>query len=294
MKKTSCKMLVAGVLVASTLACFAAPYEDLDTSVLRIDGVEITSSAAEINIMDGVTSTASEINQLGALIAGTGTAMADTYMFIGNSSTQAVASTPAAVRTNLDLEIGTDVQAYDSDLDTWATISPSANAQALAILDYAAMRTNLSLVVGTDVLAPGGDLTGQINSIAVATVTDGAALGATALQPVTQVSGVSTASLVATVTFQSSISGPQSLTGWISESAGGVGVGTNAVSIADGGDTAVLAGGGAGDAYAVWTSHTDGLSTLDITFTAGQVGLYFNTVQRNGVVVSTPAITVAP
>jgi len=72
MKKTSCKMLVAGVLVASTLACFAAPYEDLDTSVLRIDGVEITSSAAEINIMDGVTSTASEINQLGALIAGTG------------------------------------------------------------------------------------------------------------------------------------------------------------------------------------------------------------------------------
>jgi len=72
MKKLNVKMLIAGVLVASTLACFAAPYEDLDTSVLRIDGVEITSSAAEINIMDGVTSTASEINQLGVLIAGTG------------------------------------------------------------------------------------------------------------------------------------------------------------------------------------------------------------------------------
>jgi len=69
MKKTSCKMLVAGVLVASTLACFAAPYEDLDTSVLRIDGVEITASAAELNIMDGVTATAAELNIMDGVTA---------------------------------------------------------------------------------------------------------------------------------------------------------------------------------------------------------------------------------
>jgi len=31
------------------------------------------------------------------------------------------ASTEAAARTNLGLEIGTDVQAWDADLDTWAT-----------------------------------------------------------------------------------------------------------------------------------------------------------------------------
>jgi len=63
MKKTKCKMLIAGVLAALTSVGSAAFLEDLDTSVLRIDGVEITSSAAELNIMDGVTATAAEINQ---------------------------------------------------------------------------------------------------------------------------------------------------------------------------------------------------------------------------------------
>ena len=73
----------------------------------------------------------------------------------------------------------------------------------------------------------------------------------------------------------------------------GAAVGTNAVSIVGADSTVVLAGGGASDAYAVWTSKSDGLSTLTITMTAAQNGLYFNTVQHNGVVVSTPAFDVA-
>jgi hypothetical protein len=61
-----------------------------------------------------------------------------------------------AIAANGDLtcsySIGTNIQAYDADLTTYAGITPSANVQTfLGSADYAAMRTNLSLVPGTNV-----------------------------------------------------------------------------------------------------------------------------------------------
>lgn len=62
----------------------------------------------------------------------------------------------ATGRTSLGLVIGTNVQAYDAQLDTWATVSPSSNGKSLvAAADYAAMRVLLGAGTGNSNLALG-------------------------------------------------------------------------------------------------------------------------------------------
>ena len=66
----------------------------------------------------------------------------------------------AGIRTALALVPGTNVQAYDADLTTWAGVTPSANVLSLVgAADYAAMRGLLDLEAGTDVQAYDADLT---------------------------------------------------------------------------------------------------------------------------------------
>ncbi|MEQ1861885.1 MAG: hypothetical protein ABMA13_18355 [Chthoniobacteraceae bacterium] len=78
-----------------------------------------------------------------------------TFTLFGTSIT-----TYAELRTAAGLAIGTNVQAYDADLTTYAGITPSANVQTLlAAADFAAMRTSLGLVIGTNVQAYDADLT---------------------------------------------------------------------------------------------------------------------------------------
>lgn len=57
----------------------------------------------------------------------------------------------AETASDLGLVIGTNVQAYDADLTTYAGITPSANVQSLlGSANYAAMRALLDLEAGTD------------------------------------------------------------------------------------------------------------------------------------------------
>jgi hypothetical protein len=88
-----------------------------------------------------------DLTAIGAL------AKTDGNIIVGDGSTW-VAESGATARASLGLTIGTHVQAWDAQLDTWATVTPSANGQSLvSAADYAAMRGLLDLEVGTDVAA---------------------------------------------------------------------------------------------------------------------------------------------
>jgi len=65
----------------------------------------------------------------------------------------------ATMKTNLGLVIGTNVQAWDADLDYLATFTPTANVKSiLNAADYVAIKTLLALTIGTNVQAWDADL----------------------------------------------------------------------------------------------------------------------------------------
>lgn len=91
-----------------------------------------------------------------------------------------------------DADIGATVQAYDAQLDTWSTVTPSANGQSLvSAADYAAMRTLLDLEAGTDfysISATDSAIDTDIATHAALTAThgvSGAIVGTTDIQTIT-------------------------------------------------------------------------------------------------------------
>jgi hypothetical protein len=75
----------------------------------------------------------------------------DNEFIVGTGAGAYAHESGATARASLGVTIGTHVQAWDTDLDTWATVTPSANGQSLvSAANYAAMRTLLDLEAGTD------------------------------------------------------------------------------------------------------------------------------------------------
>jgi len=81
-----------------------------------------------------------------------------------NADNTVTARSASQIRTDLDLEIGIDVQAWDADLDTLAGLTPTTDnfiisvASAWASRTPTQARTTLGLVIGTNVQAWSADL----------------------------------------------------------------------------------------------------------------------------------------
>jgi len=112
--------------------------------IVTIEPAAQTSGAATLSIPD----LAGVAKNISALTTAEVAVLATLLGASANGKSLVTAADYSAMRTLLGLVIGTNVQAYDADLTTWAGLTPSANAQSLVTAaDYSAMRTLLGLLI---------------------------------------------------------------------------------------------------------------------------------------------------
>lgn len=134
--------------------------------------ITVTASGATWTIDAGVITLAKMANMATASLIGRNT---------GGTGVPEVLSA-STVKTLLGLVIGTNVQAWDADLDYLASFTPTANVKSiLNAADYAAIRTLLALTIGTNVQAWDADL----DTWATKTAPSGTVLGTTDTQTIT-------------------------------------------------------------------------------------------------------------
>jgi hypothetical protein len=144
-------------LSAGHLSISAIPNATLANSAITIAGTSVSlGGSISLDTIDGISSN----GLVKRTAANARVTITDNSSNWDNAFTErrqwdggATNLVAATGRTSLGLVIGTNVEAWDADLDTWATLTPSANFQTMVPHTFAQMRTDLGLVIGTNVEA---------------------------------------------------------------------------------------------------------------------------------------------
>ena len=117
-----------------------ADYAAMRTLLSLVPGTNVQAYDADLLALAGLISAADKGIQW------TGVGTAGVYNLTAFAKTILDDADEATFKATVNLEIDTDVQAWDADLDTWAGVTPSANGQSLvSAANYAAMTILLGL-----------------------------------------------------------------------------------------------------------------------------------------------------
>lgn len=160
------RALVSGDIPDLSATYFLAASTNLltDTNTFRtftnsLGTAAFTASSAYQPVDSELTAIAALTSSANTMIYFTGSGAAQLTDISSQARQLLDDNNTSTMRTTLGLAIGSDVQAYDADLTTWAGITPSANVQTLlSAADYSAFRTSLGVAIGVDVQAYDADL----------------------------------------------------------------------------------------------------------------------------------------